>query len=179
MTLKFSNLFASQKLKLLEYYQIYISTKSIKNIQISDLKIKQNKLSTISMWRAPSKPGVFNLLKSLENKGWCQCYAIVGPKWHVGSAHVGRYCRAKLKRSIYSRYKWANTAFWHCRMWLLITPAAGITPTLPHLLVPAVILRSMKRPNWPTKKTLGYQICFETLSSKRWQGSNLPKNKLI
>ena len=32
------------------------------------------------MCGAASKLGVFNLLKSLVNKGWCECYAIDGPK---------------------------------------------------------------------------------------------------
>ena len=78
MTLKFSNLFASQKLKR-EYYQIStISTKSIKNTKRVTQRFNRT-TSTISMCRAPSNLGVINLLKSLENKGWCECYAIVGP----------------------------------------------------------------------------------------------------
>ena len=32
------------------------------------------------MCRVPSELGVFNLFKSLVNKRWCECYAIVGLK---------------------------------------------------------------------------------------------------
>ena len=59
---------------------IKMKTRIYATMAVKGLKVKQNKLSTISMCRAASKLGVCNLLKSLVNKGWCECYAIVGPK---------------------------------------------------------------------------------------------------
>ena len=46
-----------------------MSVKKYTKVENKRPKIKQNKLTTISMCRALSKLGVFHLLKSLEAKG--------------------------------------------------------------------------------------------------------------